>query len=211
MTEPRTTSKSHDVAGAVFFAYSLRALAAARAPLERRELQDRAVRARRGHDLAVREQRLLRDRVQLVERLRGRAVQRALAPVVAEVFAAPRDVAHRAREVLVVDGLDLLAGDLELPQVLEKHGLGVEEAVRLGVGLDLWPRDDVVLLGRGEGLLRLFAVEHADLVLDVDLRQGLLRRRGGGAHLAVTGCLTLRSSGHASPWTAHDADVWCGV
>ena len=31
MTEPRTTSKSHDVAGAVFFAYSLRALAAARA------------------------------------------------------------------------------------------------------------------------------------------------------------------------------------
>ena len=30
MTEPRTTSKSHDVAGAVFFAYSLRALAAAR-------------------------------------------------------------------------------------------------------------------------------------------------------------------------------------
>ena len=31
MIEPRTTSKSHDVAGAVFFAYSFRALAAARA------------------------------------------------------------------------------------------------------------------------------------------------------------------------------------
>ena len=54
--------------------------------------------------------------------------------------------------------------------------------VRLGVGLDLRPRDDVVLLGRGEGLLGLFAVEHADLVLDGDLGQGLLRRRGGGAH-----------------------------
>ena len=64
--------------------------------------------------------------------------------------------------------------------------------MRLGVGLDLWPRDDgVVLRGRGEGLLGLFVVEHADLVLNVDLRQGLLRRRGGGAH-GLAGCLSRR-------------------
>ena len=56
---------------------------------------------------------------------------------------------------------------------------------RTYVGLDLWPRDDVVLLGRGEGLLGLFAVEHADLALDVDLRQGLPRRAHGGAHVAA--------------------------
>ena len=54
--------------------------------------------------------------------------------------------------------------------------------MRLGVGLDLRPRDDVVLLGRGEGLPDLFTIEHANLLLDVDLGQGLLRRAHGGAH-----------------------------